>query len=261
MHEGGGDAFTSQQEGCSGQHPHEPYAQAPASEQLHTVSTAVDCMNEAKEALQGSGTCMTSAVLLTELEVDPSQAPSAETQHYFVDIDNENPDLRDEVVGLDPAIMEPHLLTRFLMLPTATTRINPKKQGPIVNFAKSIILTSDQYVESAHQMRTRREEATTTEECNKEERVESYKRKAVEREEAMARRTIEHEESRRLKEQKAHEWAEAQTRKAAEKGEALRVQAMKAAKLVATKAAKAAEKAARAVQKHRFTQHCNTRSM
>ena len=277
MHEGGGAAFASQQGGWSGQHHPEPHAQALASEpqhavsteqvhqlhavstqQVHASSTGVD--NENLEQ-GGCGTSMASAVLLAELEADLGRAPSIETQHYFIDVDNENPYLRDEAAGLDPAIMEPQSLTRFLTLPTVTARINPKKRDPIVNFAKSVILTSNQYIEAAHQMRTRREEAATTKERNKEERVESRKRKAAEKEEATARRAIEREESRRLKEQKAHERVEAQARKAAEKEEALRVRAVKAAELAATRAAKAVEKAARAVQKHQLTQHCNTRSM
>ena len=156
-------------------------------------------MNEAEKALQVGGTCMTLVVLLVELEVDLGQVPSTEMQHYFIDVDNENPDLGNEVARLDPAIMESHSLTRFLMLPTIIARINPKKRDPIVNFAKLVILTSDQYVEIAHQIRTRREEAATTKECNKEERVESRKRRAAEREEAIARRATECEESRRLK--------------------------------------------------------------
>jgi hypothetical protein len=76
-------------------------------------------------------------------EADLAQAPLAQTQHYFVDVDDENPDLCDEVAGLDPAIMVPHSMTRFLTLPTITARINPNKRDPIVNFAKSVILTLD----------------------------------------------------------------------------------------------------------------------
>ena len=70
---------------------------------------------------------MISPVLPAELKVDQAQAPSVETQHYFVDVNDKNPNLRDEVAGLDPAIMEPHLMTRFLTLSTVTARINLKK--------------------------------------------------------------------------------------------------------------------------------------
>jgi hypothetical protein len=148
-------------------------------------------------------------------------------------------------------------MTRFLMLPTVTTRINPKKRDPIVNFAKSVILTSDQYVEAAHQMKIRREEAAMVKECNREERVESHKRRAVKREEPMAQRALDHEESWRLKQQKATKQAETWACKAAEKEEGLCLRAARAAELAATRVAKAAG----AAQKHWLTKSCNTRSM
>ena len=171
MYEGGGAEVSSEQGGCSVQRPHKLHAQASASQHMHVRSSRVDGINEADEALQGRGTCMISPVLSAKLEADLAQAPSAEIQHYFVDVDDKNPDLRDEAAGLNPDIIEPHSLTRFLTLPTVTTRINPKKQDPIVNFAKSVILILDQYVEAAHQMRTRREETATTKVRSKEERV------------------------------------------------------------------------------------------
>jgi hypothetical protein len=64
-------------------------------------------MSEAEEAIEGRGTCMILPVLPVEL-----------------------------VAELDLAIMEPHSMTRFLTLPTVTTRINLTKRDPIVNFAK-----------------------------------------------------------------------------------------------------------------------------
>jgi hypothetical protein len=84
-----------------------------------------------------------SPMLSAQIEADFAVAFSAQTQHYFVTIDDTNPNIDEEAARLDFAILEPQSSTRFLTLPIVTTRINLKRGDPLVNFAKSIILTSD----------------------------------------------------------------------------------------------------------------------
>jgi hypothetical protein len=50
---------------------------------------------------------------------------------------------------LERPLSEPQSLMKLLTLPTITTRIDSKEKDPIVNFAKSVILTSDQYISVA----------------------------------------------------------------------------------------------------------------
>jgi hypothetical protein len=112
-------------------------------------------------------------MLSVQIEADFAIMPSIQTQHYFVTVDDTDPNIDEEAAGLNPAISKPQSSTRFLMLLTVTTRINPKRGDPLVNFKKSIILASDQYVEATYQIKYRREEAAMAKERIREERVES----------------------------------------------------------------------------------------
>lgn len=85
-----------------------------------------------------------------------------------MNVDDADPDVEEEAARLEQGILEPQSITRFLTLPSLTKRINPKKWDPIVNFAKLIILTSDQYIEVVQEIKTRREEAAMAKEKNRE---------------------------------------------------------------------------------------------
>jgi hypothetical protein len=80
--------------------------------------------------------------------------PSSEMQHFFVTIDDVDHDIEEEVAGLELGMSEPQSITTFFTLSTITARINSKNRIPILNFAKSIIITSYQYVQAAQQMKT-----------------------------------------------------------------------------------------------------------
>jgi hypothetical protein len=91
--------------------------------------------------------------------------------------------MEDEAIALDPEVSEPHSMTTFLTLPTMTARANPAKKDPIINFAKSIVLTSDQYVQAAMHLKNTRKKATREKEQKRGKRVELKRRKLVERDE------------------------------------------------------------------------------
>jgi hypothetical protein len=79
--------------------------------------------------------------------------------HFFVDRNSADPALDDEIAGMDNDDDEPKSITRFLTLPTVMQWCNPHTKDPVVDFLKSVILTSDQYVAVAIQMQQAREEA------------------------------------------------------------------------------------------------------
>jgi hypothetical protein len=92
-------------------------------------------------------------VLLADIKVDFAKAPSAQTEHYFVNVNDADPDVEEEVVVLELGVLEPQSLIRFFMLSTITVRINLKKRDPIGFSAKSIILTSNRYIEATQAMK------------------------------------------------------------------------------------------------------------
>jgi hypothetical protein len=132
------------------------------------------------------------------------------------------------------------------MLSTVTARAKPRKADPIINFAKSIVLTSDQYMEVAQQLQNTQQEAARDKDKKREEKIELRKKKAAECEEASARKAIERAATVRLYEERAAERAAALAAKATEK-EAI-AQA-KAAEAAAARVARAAEKVHRLAHK------------
>jgi hypothetical protein len=112
-------------------------------------------------------------------------------------------------------------ITKFLTLPTTSARVSNKKQDPIVEFTKSIMLTSDAYIQVAEELKTRSEEAAKEKEKRrieredtkrrkveeKEERTLAWKQKAAHRAVEKARKTLQWETAQRLHRQRAAEKA------------------------------------------------------
>ena len=90
-----------------------------------------------------------------DIDIDFQLAPSSSTAHYFVDTRLSTIDAELDVEtstakeGEEVTIINPDTdlqsITRFLQLPTITERSNPRKRNvdPIVDFTKSIMLTSE----------------------------------------------------------------------------------------------------------------------
>jgi hypothetical protein len=81
-------------------------------------------MSDPEQASKGMGTCTLSPMLPAELKADLPRAPSTQTQHYFVNVNDSDPDIDNEAAGMDPAILELQSMSRFLTMPTVTIRIN-----------------------------------------------------------------------------------------------------------------------------------------
>ena len=157
-------------------------------------------------------------------EVDEVPAPTVE--HFFVDADTSDPANAEEVVGLDPTVSNPDSITCFLTLPTITVRA-PRRRliDPIMDFSKSVILTSDNYVSAIEQLQEKKEEAARAKE-----------RYRIEREETKRRKLLEREEERRQREARAVEVAEARARKVQEREEAAHAKALQREEVARMKA-------------------------
>ena len=107
--------------------------------------------SEAEEGSNSPGD--EAAVIAGEFEGQPN----ASIEHFFVAPDSEDPAVAEDVVRLDAEVPRPESITHFLTLPSVTERPNPRRRlDPIINFTKSVMLTSDQYVEAAEHVKQAR---------------------------------------------------------------------------------------------------------
>jgi flagellar biosynthesis GTPase FlhF len=178
-----------------------------------------------------------------ELDHDFREAPSASTSHFFVALDGSPVEADEEIGLLDPTVEEPESRTQFLQLPSVTARTSGRHRDPVMEFSKSIIITSAEYIEAAHAIKTARENDKKAKELAKQSREEMKKTKAIEREEERARKVVEREASLRRKEERAVERAATQARKAVEREVAQRAKAVRIQEKESAKLAKAAERA------------------
>ena len=181
----------------------------------------------------------------SELEADFAREPDSSTEHFFVEIAEEDLSGEEEAADLEPEVEEPQSITSFLQLPSFTPTASRRRRDPIVDFAKSIILTGDAYNEAAESIRLARESAAQEKEHQKEAREETRKRKADERQQAAARKAASREESIRSREQRAAEKAAIKAQKTAEKETIARAKATRAYAAALEKADRAAAVAGR----------------
>jgi hypothetical protein len=108
---------------------------------------------------------------------------SGENEHFFVHVDPNDPDV-DIVEEMDSDAGEENpSITKFLTLPTTFARVSNKKQDPIVEFTKLIMLTSHAYIHAVEQLKLRSEEASKEKERRRIKRQDTKKRKAEGKEE------------------------------------------------------------------------------
>jgi hypothetical protein len=165
----------------------------------------VECTSEGADCAQGlgdepeGGYSITQELQQFDLAADLDQVPTPRTHYFFMDRDSTDPILDNKIASMENDGDEPKSITCFLTLPTIMQQCNPRTKDPTVDFLKSVILTSDQYIAAATQMQQTREEALREKERNKLEKEETRKRKANEKEEAAAARALTREEVHRLK--------------------------------------------------------------
>jgi hypothetical protein len=188
---------------------------------------------------EGQGT---PALAAGDIQTQFAKVPKSNVQHFFVDPHCSNPEVEEVVGCLDPDVSHPDSITRFLILPIVTQHSHVYSKDPVVNFAKSVILTSDEYVVAATRLKETREKAVKAKEQNKVQKEETRKRKAAEREEAATLRAAACFQAQRLKELRAAEQAQVRASRVAECEEAQRLKAQRLADVAAKKAIRAAKK-------------------
>ena len=104
------------------------------------------------------------------IATDLSRDPNAETEHFFVGVDPAEPTPPEEIGGLDPEVQAPDSITQFLQLPSFTPRANSRRRDPIVDYTKSVILTSAEYEDATIAVVNKRENAIKEKEQQKQER-------------------------------------------------------------------------------------------
>jgi hypothetical protein len=140
-----------------------------------------------------------------EIKADFEDVLASSVQHFFIDTDTSGPLLAKEAAGLDPAVTTPESITQFLTLPTITARANPHKRlmDPVVDYTKSVMLTSNAYLTTMQQLQEKRNQAAMDKERGCFDKAESKCKKLQER-----------KEEKRQREARALKMAEAQAVKA-----------------------------------------------
>ena len=118
-----------------------------------------------------------------EIVADLAARQSPLVTYFFVDADPIDPNLAEDTGAADPKVQLLESITRFLTVPSIAPRVTQRHQDPIMDFTKSIILTSDKYIEVAAKLRQAKEDATKEKQRQQEEKEKQWKLKATEREE------------------------------------------------------------------------------
>ena len=88
----------------------------------------------------------------------------------------------EEIAIMDPNVHNPKSIMQFLTLPAVASRATSTRQGLIMDFTKSIMLTSQEYMNAALEVRCLRfvliaEKETSKQEREKEQRRGNWKNK------------------------------------------------------------------------------------
>jgi hypothetical protein len=146
----------------------------------------------------------------TEIVADFDRIPESTTSHFFVGVDESDPTTTSKIATFDSCESDPHSIMQFLQLPTVTTRVNSTRKDPIIDYTKSIILSSSQYIEASTHIRCCKENAMREKATPKERKEEIKRKKAVDREADTTRQAAEREESARQRDQRLAEKVVAQ---------------------------------------------------
>lgn len=222
-------------------------------------ATADDGISERED--EGEEERTIPAVDRAEIEAEFAAVPDSNVQHFFVDADPSLPEAASEVVGFEADAAVEGSITQFLTLPTVAARVNRRSKDPIMDFSKSIMLTSEQYINAAAQLKEAKAASTRQKEQARLEKEEKKRRRAIEREEerrakearaaeapeARAQKLAEREEARALKESRAAKAAHARATRAVDREYAQRLRAERAVAAAETRAQKEADKAREAI--------------
>ena len=83
---------------------------------------------------------------LQTLAVEFAVEPCDVTEDYFIAADPEDNIVVEEICAVDSNIKNPESIIRFLTLLTVVPRATSRRRDSIMDFIKSVMLTSEEYV-------------------------------------------------------------------------------------------------------------------
>ena len=119
-----------------------------------------------------------------------TEEPSSGSKHFFIAANPTDEIVVEEIAALNPDIENPESITTFLTLPAAASRTTLRQCDPIMDFTKSVMLTLNEHIIIALEVRRTRLALAAEKERNRHNREEARKKKLEEREEANQLRGI-----------------------------------------------------------------------
>ena len=123
-----------------------------------------------------------------EIAADLAGGQCPKVTHFYVDADPADPNFVEDLSAAELEVQSLESITRFLTLPSTAPRMSQRHKDPIMDFIKSIILTSDEYTEAEAELRQAKEDAAKEKQRQREEKEEQRKRKVAKREEERIQR-------------------------------------------------------------------------
>ena len=114
---------------------------------------------------------------LLTLAAEFEEEPSSSTEHYFIAADPIDKIDVEEIAMVDIDVENLESITTFMTLPAAAPCATSRQHDPIMDFTKSVMLTSDEYVTAALEVRRIRLALAAKKEQNRQNREEAKKRK------------------------------------------------------------------------------------
>ena len=149
------------------------YAQGDAGNcSTHVESIEPDC------AISASANGLSGPTLLT-LAAEFAEESSLGTEHFFIAADPTDQIAVKEIVA--PEVKNPKSITTFLTLSAVAPRTPSRRRDPIMDFTKSVMLTSDEYVTATLEVRRIRLALAAEKEQNRQNREEARKKKLEEK--------------------------------------------------------------------------------
>jgi hypothetical protein len=110
---------------------------------------------------------------------------------HLINVDDNNSKATEEIAAFKSIEVDPYSITQFLQLPTVIARVNSSHGDPIIDYMKSIILSSSEYVEAVAHILRSKENATREKAAQRKLQEEMRRIKAADHEAEAARRAAE----------------------------------------------------------------------
>jgi len=95
-----------------------------------------------------------------EIAAHLAEEPEPDVEHFFVDGNQSNLEVLDEIGSFEPNVEALQSITSFLTLLSLTPPVTQNFGDPVLGFTRSRMLTSDKYVNAAEEHRQAKIRAT-----------------------------------------------------------------------------------------------------